>query len=66
MILALLRPASDVGARLTLEAGDELELRCGQARLVMRRNGRVVVEGTYVETNSRGINRIKGASTQIN
>lgn len=52
--------------RVELAAQDELVLRCGQASLVLRRNGRVLVRGTYVETRSKGVNRIKGGSVQIN
>lgn len=54
------------GRRIELEAADEIVLRCGQASIVLRRNGRVVIRGTYVETRSRGVNRIKGGSVQIN
>jgi hypothetical protein len=54
------------GRRVVLEAEDELELRCGEATITLRRNGRVVIRGAYVETRSRGVNRIKGGSVQIN
>ncbi len=54
------------GKRIELEAADEIVLRCGQASIVLRRNGRIVIRGTYVETRSRGVNRIKGGSVQIN
>ncbi|MEM7152331.1 MAG: DUF6484 domain-containing protein [Myxococcota bacterium] len=54
------------GRRVEVEAADELVLRCGQASLVLRRNGRVVIRGTYVETRSKGVNRIKGGSVLIN
>lgn len=54
------------GERVVLEAQDEVELRCGEASIVLRRNGRVVIRGVYVETRSRGVNRIKGGSVQIN
>jgi hypothetical protein len=54
------------GRRVEIEAADELVLRCGQASIVMRRNGRVVIRGTYVETRSRGVNRVKGGSVEIN
>jgi len=54
------------GRRIEIEAADELVLRCGQASLVLRRNGRVLIRGTYVETRSKGVNRIKGGSVQIN
>lgn len=54
------------GRRVEVEAADELVLRCGQASLVLRRNGRVIIRGTYVETRAKGVNRIKGGSVQIN
>ena len=54
------------GRRVEVEAADELVLRCGQASIVLRRNGRVVIRGTYVETRSKGVNRIKGGSVLIN
>ena len=54
------------GRRVVVEAEDEIVLRCGEASITLRRNGRVVVRGTYVETRSKGVNRIKGGSVQIN
>jgi hypothetical protein len=51
---------------MSIEACDELELRCGKASITLRRNGRVVVRGTYVETYSQGTNRIKGATVEFN
>jgi uncharacterized protein DUF6484 len=54
------------GRRVVLEAEDEIELRCGEATITLRRNGRIVIRGTYVETRSRGVNRIKGGAVQIN
>jgi hypothetical protein len=54
------------GKRVVIDAQDEIVLRCGEASITLRRNGRVVVRGTYVETRSRGVNRIKGGTVQIN
>jgi hypothetical protein len=54
------------GRRVVLDANDEIVLRCGEASITLRRNGRVVIRGTYVETRSRGVNRVKGGSVQIN
>lgn len=62
-------PAMEVeadGHRVEVEAADELVLRCGQASIVLRRNGRVIIRGTYVETRAKGVNRIKGGSVLIN
>jgi hypothetical protein len=54
------------GRRVRLTAQDEIVLECGSASVTLRRNGRVVVRGTYVETRSAGTNRIKGGQVQIN
>lgn len=54
------------GKQVVVEAHDEIVLRCGEASITLRRNGRVVIRGAYVETRSRGVNRIKGGSVQIN
>lgn len=54
------------GKRVKIDGKDEIVLRCGQASITLRRNGRVVIRGTYVETRSKGTNRIKGGSVLIN
>jgi Domain of unknown function (DUF6484) len=54
------------GRRVVLDAEDEIVLQCGEASITLRRNGRIVIRGAYVETRSRGVNRIKGGTVQIN
>jgi hypothetical protein len=54
------------GKRVVLSAADEIVLRCGKASIALRRNGRVVIRGAYVETRAEGVNRVKGGSVQIN
>ncbi|HYV46019.1 MAG TPA: DUF6484 domain-containing protein [Myxococcaceae bacterium] len=54
------------GRRVTIEGKDEIVLRCGQASITLRRDGKVVLRGTYLETRATGTNRIKGGSVQIN
>lgn len=54
------------GKRVRVVGKDEIVLQCGQASITLRRNGRIVVRGTYVETHSEGTNRIKGGQVQIN
>lgn len=54
------------GKRVVLTAQDEIVLRCGKASITLRRNGRVVIRGAYVETRAEGVNRVKGGSVQIN
>lgn len=54
------------GRRVRVTAQDEIVLECGSASVTLRRNGRVIIRGTYVETKSEGTNRIKGGQVQIN
>jgi hypothetical protein len=54
------------GERVVLEGKEEVVLRCGDASITLRRDGRIVVRGQYVETHAAGTNRIKGATVKIN
>jgi len=54
------------GKRVHVTASDEIVLVCGEASITLRRNGRVVIRGAYVETRARGTNRIKGGNVRIN
>jgi hypothetical protein len=54
------------GKRVRVTAQDEIVLQCGSASVTLRRNGRVIIRGTYIESRSDGTNRIKGGQVQIN
>jgi hypothetical protein len=54
------------GHRVILEGKHEISLKCGDASITLRRDGKVIVRGAYVETHARGINRIKGGAVKIN
>jgi Domain of unknown function (DUF6484) len=54
------------GKRVVIEGKDEIVLKCGDASIVLKRDGKVLLRGAYVETHSRGVNRIKGGSVKIN
>lgn len=54
------------GDRVVLQAAREIELRCGDASIVLTRAGKVLIRGNYVLTRSRGANKIKGAFIDIN
>jgi hypothetical protein len=58
--------ASIDGARMRIGARDEVVIACGKASITLRRNGRVIISGTHVETNSTGTNRIKGSQVRVN
>jgi len=54
------------GERLVLEGKREIVLKCGEASITLRRDGKMVLRGAYVETYAREVNRIKGGSVKIN
>ncbi len=54
------------GRRVRIVAKDEIVLECGAASITLRRNGRIVIKGTYVETSAEGTNRVKGGQVRIN
>jgi hypothetical protein len=54
------------GQRVVLEGKEEVVLRCGEASITLRRDGKVMVRGAYVETQAKGVNRIKGGAVKIN
>lgn len=54
------------GERVILEGHQEITLKCGEASITLRRDGKIIVRGAYVETHARGVNRIKGGAVKIN
>lgn len=52
--------------RRVISADREVVLQCGKASITLTRAGKVIIRGEYVLTRSAGVNRIKGASVQIN
>jgi hypothetical protein len=63
------KPATEVrvdGKRVVLEGTEEVTLKCGDASITLRRDGKVILRGAYVETTAKGVNRIRGGSVKIN
>ncbi len=61
--------ANDVkvdGKRITFDAKEQIELRCGKSSIILTRAGKVIIRGAYLLNRSSGVNRIKGGSVQIN
>ncbi|WNG20185.1 DUF6484 domain-containing protein [Cystobacter fuscus] len=54
------------GKRVVIEGKNEIVLKCGEASITLRRNGKVVIRGVQLETSATGVHRIKGGSVQIN
>jgi hypothetical protein len=49
-----------------IEAADELELRCGEASLLLRSDGKVLLRGRDVTSRASRSNKIRGANVEIN
>lgn len=54
------------GKRIVIEADQELELRCGEAILLLRRNGEIVIRGNYITSQATATQRIRGGSVHVN
>lgn len=54
------------GQRVRIEAETELELRCGDAVILLTADGHVHIRGAYVTSHASAGQRIRGGSVQIN
>lgn len=54
------------GKRVTIDAKEEITLRCGKASITLTKAGKILIRGAYLLNRSSGVNRIKGGSVQIN
>jgi len=65
--MAALPPVCVVdGERVQIQARRQIELRCGDASIVLTEAGKVLIKGNFVLSRSRGANKIKGAHVDIN
>lgn len=54
------------GERTIIEAAQELELRCGEAVILLQADGRIQLRGEYITSHASAGQRILGGSVQIN
>ena len=54
------------GEKVRLEADHDIELKCGNASITLRYDGRIELRGTHILSASRGPNRVKGATIALN
>lgn len=54
------------GDRMRITADERIELRCGKASIVMEKDGRITLRGTYVTSHASAANRIRGGSVNLN
>ncbi|MGX5840902.1 DUF6484 domain-containing protein [Mesorhizobium sp. ArgA1] len=52
--------------QVRIVANQRLELRCGKATIVMEKDGRITIRGTYLTSHASAANRIRGGSVNLN
>jgi hypothetical protein len=52
--------------RLCIEGREEVVVRCGQASIVLKADGQVVVKGTRLTSRASETNKLRGATVLIN
>ena len=54
------------GERVVLTAVNEIELRCGEAALILSADGHIQLRGTYITSQASATQRILGGSVNVN
>ena len=54
------------GERVIIQAENEIELRCGNAAIILSADGRIQLRGTYIPGQASATQRILGGSVNIN
>ncbi|MBZ9887515.1 MULTISPECIES: DUF6484 domain-containing protein [unclassified Mesorhizobium] len=54
------------GELMRITAKERLELRCGKATIIMEKDGRITIRGTYLTSHASATNRIRGGSVNLN
>jgi len=54
------------GERATLTAKKRISLRCGKASVELTRAGKIILRGTYVASESEGLQHLRGAVVEVN
>jgi hypothetical protein len=54
------------GTVIVIDAEKSVTLRCGEASITLRRDGKIVVKGINIISSAQGANRIVGGSIELN
>jgi hypothetical protein len=54
------------GEKVRIVGDERIELRCGKATIIMEKDGRITIRGTYVTSHASATNRIRGGSVNLN
>jgi|SRR6516165_5154306 hypothetical protein len=52
--------------RLLIEAKNEIELKCGNSSILLKKDGKLILRGAEITSRASGVNRIRGAAVKIN
>ena len=59
-------PLTINGRTLVFDGQEEIVFRCGQGSITIRADGSIVIKGTRLLSRASEVNKIRGASVQIN
>jgi hypothetical protein len=54
------------GERVRVTASERIELRVGKASIIMEKDGRITIRGSYVTSHASATNRVRGGSVHLN
>ncbi|MER9728813.1 DUF6484 domain-containing protein [Mesorhizobium sp. M0217] len=54
------------GETVRIVGEERIELRCGKSTIILEKDGRITIRGTYVTSHARVSNRIRGGSVNLN
>ncbi|MBZ9936331.1 DUF6484 domain-containing protein [Mesorhizobium sp. BR1-1-16] len=62
------KPAEVVrdGESLVINARQRIELRCGQASIILEKDGKITIRGTQLTSQASGVNIIRGGAVHLN
>ncbi len=54
------------GERVRVTARERIELRVGKASIILEKDGRITIRGSYVTSHASATNRVRGGSVHLN
>lgn len=54
------------GERVRITGKERVELRCGKASIILEKDGRITIRGSYLTSHASAANRIRGGSVNLN
>lgn len=54
------------GETVTISAEKQIVLKCGESSITLTKAGKVLLNGTYISSRAKGVNRMRGGSVLLN